>query len=178
MILLAALLGGLSPFCSCEVIPFIAAMLAVGAPLSAIMAFWLASPLMDPAMFLITSGTLGFDFAIAKTIAAVGIGLGGGFFVKALSGSMLFADPLKVAPKASCCGSSCGSDPFAGQTVWKFWTDANRRATFRETVLENALFLGKWLLLAYLIEALMLKYIPAELIATVLGGTGIMASIR
>ena len=33
MIVLAALLGGLSPFCSCEVIPFIAAMLALGAPL-------------------------------------------------------------------------------------------------------------------------------------------------
>ena len=30
MILMAALLGGLSPFCSCEVIPFIAALLAVG----------------------------------------------------------------------------------------------------------------------------------------------------
>ena len=39
MILFAALLGGLSPFCSCEVIPFIAALLAVGAPLSAVMAF-------------------------------------------------------------------------------------------------------------------------------------------
>jgi len=51
MIIMAALLGGLSPFCSCEVIPFIAALLAVGAPLSAVMAFWLASPLMDPAMF-------------------------------------------------------------------------------------------------------------------------------
>ncbi|HAR53594.1 MAG TPA: permease, partial [Roseovarius nubinhibens] len=71
MIFLAAVLGGLSPFCSCEVIPFIAAMLAVGAPLGAVMAFWLASPLMDPAMFLITSGTLGFDFALAKTLAAV-----------------------------------------------------------------------------------------------------------
>ena len=46
MIVMAALLGGLSPFCSCEVIPFIAALLAVGAPLSAVMAFWLASPLM------------------------------------------------------------------------------------------------------------------------------------
>ncbi|MEZ5913781.1 MAG: permease [Paracoccaceae bacterium] len=52
MIVLAALVGGLAPFCSCEVIPFIAALLAVGVPLSAVMAFWLASPLMDPAMFL------------------------------------------------------------------------------------------------------------------------------
>jgi hypothetical protein len=68
MIVLAALMGGLSPFCSCEVIPFIAAMLALGAPLSAVMAFWLSSPLMDPAMFLITAGTLGVDFAVAKTL--------------------------------------------------------------------------------------------------------------
>ena len=50
MIVMAAVLGGLSPFCSCEVIPFIAALLAFGAPLGAVMAFWLASPLMDPAM--------------------------------------------------------------------------------------------------------------------------------
>ena len=46
MIVLGAVVGGLAPFCSCEVIPFIAALLAVGAPLSAVMAFWLASPLM------------------------------------------------------------------------------------------------------------------------------------
>ena len=79
MVVMAALLGGLSPFCSCEVIPFIAALLALGAPLGAVMAFWLASPLMDPAMFLITSGTLGWEFALAKTIAAVSLGVFGGF---------------------------------------------------------------------------------------------------
>ncbi|NNF25503.1 MAG: permease [Rhodobacteraceae bacterium] len=177
MIVAAALIGGLSPFCSCEVIPFIAAMLTVGAPLSAVMAFWLASPLMDPAMFLITAGTLGFPFAIAKTVAAVSIGLGGGFFVKALSSSMLFADPLKIAPKAACCGSGCGTggdDPFHARTEWAFWRTAERRVTFRETVIENALFLGKWLLLAYLIESLMLEYVPADLIAGVLGGSGIL----
>ena len=70
MIVFAALLGGLAPFCSCEVIPFIAALLAAGTPLSAVMAFWLSSPLMDPAMFSITAGQLGFDFAIAKTLSA------------------------------------------------------------------------------------------------------------
>ena len=179
MILLAAAAGGLSPFCSCEVIPFIAAMLAVGAPLSAVMAFWLASPLMDPAMFLITSGELGLPFAIAKTVSAVGLGLFGGFTVKALAGTALFADPLKKTPVKSCgCSSSsgtCGTDkPFSGAVVWKFWPDPARRATFRETALENIVFLGKWLLLAYLIEALMIRYIPADLIALALGGTGVV----
>ena len=95
MVILAALLGGLSPFCSCEVIPFIAALLAVGAPLSAVMAFWLASPLMDPAMFLITSGTLGWEFALGKTMAAVGIGLFGGAVTMIFAKSVVFADPLQ-----------------------------------------------------------------------------------
>lgn len=179
MIVLAAFVGGLSPFCSCEVIPFIAALLAVGAPLSAVMAFWLASPLMDPAMFLITAGELGMGFALAKTAAAVGLGLFGGFGVKALAGSTLFTDPLKKAPVQSCgcgtSGSSCSTEkPFAGAVVWRFWPEADRRETFRATAWENLLFLGKWLLLAYLIEALMLRYIPADLVAQVLGGSGLM----
>jgi len=173
MILMAALLGGLSPFCSCEVIPFIAALLAVGAPLSAVMAFWLSSPIMDPAMFLITSGTLGFDFAIAKTIAAVGVGLLGGFTVKTFAKSMVFTDPLRpkeTQPECGCCNETTA---FGGKPEWAFWHDTTRRAIFRTTVIENALFLGKWLLLAYLFEALMIHYVPAELIASVLGGDGI-----
>jgi uncharacterized membrane protein YraQ (UPF0718 family) len=155
MVVMAALLGGLSPFCSCEVIPFIAALLAVGAPLGAVMAFWLASPLMDPAMFAITSGTLGWDFALAKTLAAVGLGMFGGFGVMLAANTPLFAKP------------------FSGQPVWRFWPYAPRRAVFANTARENAMFLIKWLTLAYVIEALMLNYIPAELIASVLGGSGI-----
>ena len=48
-----------------------------------------------------------------------------------------------------------------------------RRDIFRTTVIENALFLGKWLLLAYLFEAMMLHYIPSDWIASVLGGDGL-----
>ncbi|MDW4499109.1 permease [Sulfitobacter sp. D35] len=171
MILMAALLGGLSPFCSCEVIPFIAALLAVGAPLSAVMAFWLASPLMDPAMFAITSGTLGFDFALAKTVAAVGLGLLGGFGTMAMARTPVFADPLRERPAiGGCCGVR---KPFEGAPVWAFWKEDARRETFRDTALDNALFLTKWLTLAYVIEALMLRYVPADLIAGVLGGEGV-----
>ncbi|WP_443216538.1 permease [Rhodophyticola sp. CCM32] len=121
MIILGALAGGLSPFCSCEVIPFIAALLAAGAPLSAVMAFWLASPLMDPAMFAVTAGTLGFDFALAKTLAAIGLGLMGGLTVMMLARTALFTDALKPQTPTGC-GSCCGG---AKLTLnWAFWTEA------------------------------------------------------
>ncbi len=171
MIVLAALMGGLSPFCSCEVIPFIAAMLALGAPLSAVMAFWLSSPLMDPAMFLITASGLGFDFAVAKTAAAVALGLFGGFGVRALAFTGVFDDPLKQQEQKGCgCGSS---SPFEGKPVWQFWNEPARVTTFRTTAIDNGLFLLKWLALAYLIEALMIRHIPADMIAGVLGGDGV-----
>lgn len=171
MIIMAALLGGLSPFCSCEVIPFIAALLALGAPLAAVMAFWLASPLMDPAMFLITSGTLGWDFAVAKTLAAVALGMFGGFGTLMLARSVIFADPLRERPAVGgCCGVQ---KPFSGTPTWKFWGDSERVTVFKDTFVENGLFLLKWLTLAYVIEALMLNYVPAEMIAGLLGGTGI-----
>jgi len=130
----------------------------------------LASPLMDPAMFAITSGTLGWEFALAKTVAAVGLGLMGGFTVMLFARSALFVDPLRARPAQSgCCGVK---KPFSGAPLWRFWTDAPRRETFSVTARENAMFLLKWLALAYVIEALMLRYVPAEMIASVLGGEG------
>ena len=168
MIIFGALVGGLSPFCSCQVIPFVAALLAAGAPLSAVMAFWLASPLMDPAMFAITAGGLGFDFAIAKTAAAVALGIAGGFVVMTLAKSPVFKDPLKAN---GITGGCCGAKRLT--LNWTFWTEAPRRAVFGEAVWSNLLFLGKWLALAYLLQALLIHYVPAELIAGVIGGDGL-----
>lgn len=170
MIVLAALVGGIAPFCSCEVIPFVAALLAMGVPLAAVMAFWLSSPIMDPPMFIITSSALGVDFAIAKTIAAVGFGLFGGFAVMALNRTALFTDPLRETVQSGGCG--CGTNPFTGKPVWAFWGDSERVQMFRTTAISNALFLLKWLTLAYSIEAVMVRYVPAEWIANILGGDG------
>ncbi|MEL6609031.1 MAG: permease [Pseudomonadota bacterium] len=171
MIFLAALAGGMSPFCSCEVIPFIAGLLAVGAPLSAVMAFWLASPLMDPAMFAITAGAISWEFAALKALAAVGLGLLGGFATLAFANSIVFQNPLRAEGGAKK-GCGCGPAPFSGRPVWKFWVERPRLETFRDTAVENGLFLLKWLTLAYILESLMLAYVPAESIATLLGGNG------
>ncbi|MEM7321070.1 MAG: permease [Pseudomonadota bacterium] len=171
MIFLAALFGGLAPFCSCEVIPFIAGLLALGAPLSAVMAFWLSSPLIDPPTLLITAGALGWPFAIGKAVAAVALGLFGGFTVRALMHQGLFAQPLKVYKPSGCCGDGGKKD---SKPQWQFWQETARRDTFRVEFVNNAVFLLKWLALAYVLEALLVNYVPADLIAGVVGGEGVV----
>lgn len=168
MIFLAAVFGGLAPFCSCEVIPFIAGLLALGAPLSAVMAFWLSSPLIDPPTLLITAAALGWPFAIAKAVFAVGLGIFGGFAVKGMMTAGFFAKPLRERKKASCCSVSANDT-----TLWAFWSEPQRREIFKAEFIENLMFLVKWLAFAYTVEALLVTYVPASLIASFVGGEGI-----
>lgn len=170
MIFLAALVGGLAPFCSCEVIPFIAGMLALGTPLSAVMAFWLASPLIDPPTILITAGALGWAFAVGKAVAAVSIGLAGGFIIKSLMTTGAFANPLRREKNVK---PGCGPSLADSKPVWNFWSEPVRIDHFKSEALSNGLMLVKWLSFAYVLEALLIRYIPAETIVQVVGGTGI-----
>ncbi|MCX2721726.1 permease [Roseibium salinum] len=174
-IVLAALFGGLAPFCSCEVIPFIAGLLAVGAPLSAIMAFWLSSPLIDPPTLLITAGALGWSFAIGKAAFAVTLGLLGGTAVALAMRAGAFANPVKVPSSAG--GSGCGASPQTGRPVWQFWHEGTRREKFVAELRANAGFLVKWLALAYVLEAALVTYVPADMIASAVGGDGIGAIV-
>ncbi|MCB1991861.1 MAG: permease [Geminicoccaceae bacterium] len=171
MILAASLTGALSPFCSCGVIPLIAALLAMGVPLPAVMAFWLASPLMDPSMFALTTGTLGLDFALYKTFAAIAMGLFGGFGMALLVRNGAFAEPLRPEVGNGGCGGGRVRTP--KPVHWRFWDEPARRLTFGRSALDTTLFLGKWLTLAFLLESLMLAWVPAELVASTLGGEGI-----
>ena len=166
----AALMGALSPFCSCGVIPVIVALLAMGVPLAPVMAFWLASPLMDPSMFVMTSSVLGLEFAVAKTIVAISIGLLGGLGAYLLTRSGLITEVLKEGVGNGGCAGGRIRDPKA--VVWKFWAESARVEAAIKSFKTNALFLGKWLLLAFVLESLMLAYLPNDLIAKVAGGTG------
>lgn len=172
MIFAAAAFGALSPFCSCGVIPIIAALLSMGVPLAPVMAFWLASPIMDPSMFVMTSAVLGLDFALIKTLAAVSIGLFGGFGLLALGRLALFADPLRDGVGDGGCGASSVRTP--KPVAWVFWQDPARLEKFRASALKNLVFLGKWLVLAFTLESLMVAYVPAEWISALVGGTGLM----
>lgn len=77
-IFLSTFVGAFSPLCSCTVIPVIASLLIGGVPLAPVMSFWLASPSMDPEIFLLTVNYLGWNLAIWRLTATFLMSLGGG----------------------------------------------------------------------------------------------------
>ncbi len=168
-IFLAAAFGAISPFCSCGVIPVIAALLVARVPLAPVMAFWIASPIMDPEMFLLTAAGIGFGFAVAKTIAALSMGLLAGFATLGLSFSGLFEQPMKAGNSGGCGDNACDGAP-KPRIVWAFWKESSRLDLFKREFTSTGLFLGKWLAIAFYLESLMLAYIPPEVVASAVGG--------
>ncbi|MDF2097276.1 permease [Aquibaculum arenosum] len=163
----AALLGAFSPFCSCGVVPLVAALLAAGVPLPAVMAFWVASPIMDPEMFLLTLPVLGLDFALAKTASALLLGSLAGFATLGLQRFGLFRQVLRDGVGGGCATSRLRQGP---QVQWAVWREPQRRAQFGREALRVGLFLAKWLTLAFLIESLMVAWLPADMVAASVGG--------
>lgn len=172
-IAIAALAGALSPLCSCGVVPLIAGLLATGVPLAPVMAFWLSSPVMDPVMFMLTAGTIGVGFAMAKTAAAIGVGLAGGWMVHLLmrhehATGYLRNDGEELTQRRTQRLHGMQQAP----VQWRFWHEPARVQSFFASASSNGLKLVRWLSLAFVLESLMLAYVPAESVATLLGGVG------
>ncbi|OUR80543.1 hypothetical protein A9Q83_01040 [Alphaproteobacteria bacterium 46_93_T64] len=164
-IAVASVFGALSPFCSCGVIPLVAGLLAGGVPLAPVLAFCIASPIMDPEMFILTAASLGIDFALVKTAAAIGMGLFAGYVTLGISKTGLLANGLRDIATPSC-GSSLQSEI---DVQWAFWKTSSRNIQFWTEGRKTSWFLGRWLTFAFLLESLMVAYLPAENVAEVLG---------
>jgi uncharacterized membrane protein YraQ (UPF0718 family) len=83
-VVLATAVGAFSPFCSCGVIPVIAALLIGGVPLAPVMSFWIASPSMDPEAFFLSVATLGWELAVWRLGATLALSLGAGLITHLL----------------------------------------------------------------------------------------------
>lgn len=105
-VLLATLVGAVSPFCSCGVVPVIAALLTGGVPLAPVMAFWLASPSMDPEVFFLSAGAVGWELAAWRLAATFVMSLGGGLVTLALERTgVLRGDLVRLAPASPGLGT-------------------------------------------------------------------------
>jgi len=172
-ILIATLVGAIAPFCSCSVIPVIASMLLSGVPIAPIMAFWLASPSMDPEIFFLSVASLGWPLAIARITATFIMSLVGAYVTHLLIGKRFSnsTDLLKIQPS---CTSGCQSEKGASE-------NAPKRFQPKKIVLESRdaiWMILKFLVIAYILEAIILFYVPDSMVLAVFGDNKFTSILR
>lgn len=80
----AAVLGMISPLPTYAAVPIGISFIPLGIPVSALMTFIIASPLINPGVFFLTLTQLGAEIAIARLIAAFVISICGGVIAGAV----------------------------------------------------------------------------------------------
>jgi uncharacterized membrane protein YraQ (UPF0718 family) len=108
-IVLTTAIGAFSPFCSYTVIPLVRRFLGAGVALSAVMAFWVASPSMDPEIYAFSLVQLGFPISTARLVGALVLSLGAGLLIYAGERRGYFRSVLREqAPETTGARSTRG----------------------------------------------------------------------
>lgn len=92
LILGSVLFGALTPLCACGTMAVVLSLISSTIPWGAIMAFLVSSPLMSPDTFVMLSGFLGLNFAIALTASSIILGLGAGWITHFIEKRTSFLD--------------------------------------------------------------------------------------
>ncbi len=162
-IFLATLIGAVSPFCSCGVIPVITSLLISGVPLAPVMSFWLASPSMDPEVFFLSVTMVGWQLAVWRFASTFIISLSAGYITHwFVSKNIIDKKSILNINKKTCCDGGCSKSKCSPQKP-TFVKMAIKEAT------SSALFIIKYMILAYFLESLIKLYIPDTLIFSLLG---------
>lgn len=136
-VVLASLFGAVTPVCGITSAPLVGALLRQGIPVSAAMAFLVASPVTDPGMVLLTAGLLGWPFALGKLVASALLGLAAGAITAVI---------IRARPHTRWIRDDVGMDGFGPEPATarqRFYRES--RATF--------LLILRWLTFALALEA-------------------------
>lgn len=82
--IVAALLGSITPFCSCSTIPFLKGLLRARAGFGPMMVFLFASPLLNPVIIGLFVVTFGFKIALFYFTVAMGVSVMAGYLLEKL----------------------------------------------------------------------------------------------
>ena len=96
--MIAALLGTVTPFCSCSSIPIFIGFTRAGLPLGMTFSFLISSPMVDIASMLMLMSFFGSEFAIAYVVVGLVLAVSGGLLINSLGMERylaLYNDPIR-----------------------------------------------------------------------------------
>lgn len=152
--ILAALLGTLTPFCSCSSIPLFIGFTAAGLPLGVTFSFLISSPLVDMASVILLASIFSWPLALAYVGVGLVVAIIGGTIIGKLGMEDQVAAFVRNVPVTD-----------ANEVL----TRAQRVAFARDQVLEIAHKVWPYILIGVGIGAAIHNWVPAETITALLG---------
>ena len=158
-IVASTLLALISPLCTFAAIPVAGRLINMGVPAAPLVAFVVASPLMNPSLFVYTAGTISMEMAIARLVTAASVGLLAGFAVQAVLRRLTFA--VRTAVPAEHAPAKTDGRSEVGILAQRFRADL--------------LFIVKFFGLGIFIAALVKTFLSQELVLALVGPGSVWA---
>jgi len=153
--ILGALLGTLTPFCSCSSIPLFIGFTSAGLPIGVTFSFLISSPLVDLASVLLLASIFNWKIAIAYVIV--------GLILAVTAGTIISKAKLEKYVESFVYGA--GSMEYTPETL----TSKDRIAFAKEQVLDIVKKVWLYILIGVGIGALIHNWIPQNVITALLG---------
>ncbi|MGF7125506.1 uncharacterized membrane protein YraQ (UPF0718 family) [Natronobacillus azotifigens] len=119
---------------------------------------------MDPESFVLTYGLLGKEMAVARVVAALSIGIMAGYFTLYLSNKGFLENQLLNNIKITHATTRNKE-----KELEKSQIAIIRLFQFLINFKNLGIFVGKFILIAFVLEAVMIMYVPMEWVGGILG---------
>ncbi len=124
--LLAAVLGMVTPFCSCSSIPLFIGFVGAGIPLGVTFAFLIASPLINESSLFLFPALFGWKVSLFYNLMGIGIAVLGGLLIQKLHLEK-YIEPslLKFKNRAQVVMENQGMEPKRKELLKLWWEDGS-----------------------------------------------------
>ena len=159
-IIIAAILGIVSPLCTFGTVPVVLQLFKAGVPLAPLIVFLSTSSLMNPQLFFYTLGGLGLEMAVVRVIAVFVFGL--------ILGILLYKAPLTILINPNILPRGNGADEALQQAIIKEFS----WRTFLNNTWHSLEYIGYYLLIGVFLGAVVEVITPDKWIAFIFNSGG------
>ena len=152
----SALLGTVTPFCSCSSIPLFIGFTGAGLPLGVTFSFLISSPMVDLGSLVLLTSIFGVKIALVYVVFGLVVAVAGGALIERLHMEPYVEDLVKTAPAALGEAASL--------------TRRDRLNYAKEQALSTFRKVLPYLLIGVGIGALIHNWLPQAWVETILGG--------
>ena len=152
----SALLGTVTPFCSCSSIPLFIGFTSAGLPLGVTFSFLISSPMVDLGSLVLLTSIFGVKIALVYVVFGLVVAVAGGALIERLHMEPYVEDLVKTAPAALGEAASL--------------TRRDRLNYAKEQALSTFRKVLPYLLIGVGVGALIHNWLPQAWVETILGG--------